>query len=412
MNTLEKLFRLLIGISLISVFEINTSAQKLPEWEEGMLDIHHISTGRGDCAFLIFPDSTTLLIDAGELSEASPRVHSDRNALLRPDNTQTAPEWIIRYIRTFHPGKEKASLDYAFITHYHGDHFGAIDHLIKDSGKGYLLTGITAVGHHIPIKKIIAHGLEDERAKELVKNSELLQNYLKFVEYQSSKFGTQHIEFQVGSNRQISLLKNSGRYPEFEVRNLFGSGKIWNGYSDDQYFISFPEAADIRFNDSSNGIRISYGKFDYYTGGDITGVDNDSFFPFSSMDAQTAPIIGPVDIATLNHHGNRDSQSPYYIRTIRPQVWVLQNWSSDHPGEDVLRRLISESLYPGERDIYASVILDPSRSVLGNNIGRITQETGHIVIRVYPGGENFSVFVLDDFSKDYKVIFQKNYLSR
>ncbi len=56
-----------IGVILLSCLGINIIAQKLPDWEEGMMDIHHINTGRGDAAFLILPDGTTFLIDAGDM---------------------------------------------------------------------------------------------------------------------------------------------------------------------------------------------------------------------------------------------------------------------------------------------------------------------------------------------------------
>src|SRR5690606_8392419 len=36
----------------------------LPDWEEGYLDIHAINTGRGESTLLIFPDGTTMLVDA------------------------------------------------------------------------------------------------------------------------------------------------------------------------------------------------------------------------------------------------------------------------------------------------------------------------------------------------------------
>ena len=39
----------------------------LPEWQAGYLDIHQVSTGRGNAAYLIFPDGTTMLLDAGDL---------------------------------------------------------------------------------------------------------------------------------------------------------------------------------------------------------------------------------------------------------------------------------------------------------------------------------------------------------
>ena len=71
---------------------------QLPPWENGMLDIHHINTGRGDATFFIFPDATTLLVDAGDMSETHSRTLSARNAEQKPDNSKTAPEWIVDYI--------------------------------------------------------------------------------------------------------------------------------------------------------------------------------------------------------------------------------------------------------------------------------------------------------------------------
>ena len=41
-----------------------------------MLDIHQISTGRGNAGLYIFPDGTTLLVDAGELPTKTAAAHS------------------------------------------------------------------------------------------------------------------------------------------------------------------------------------------------------------------------------------------------------------------------------------------------------------------------------------------------
>ena len=38
----------------------------LPAWAPGTLDIHQIVTGRDNAAFVMFPDGTTLLLDAGD----------------------------------------------------------------------------------------------------------------------------------------------------------------------------------------------------------------------------------------------------------------------------------------------------------------------------------------------------------
>src|SRR6187399_3039985 len=43
--------------------------ETLPPWTEGYLYINHISTGRGNSAYVVMPDGTTLLIDAGETDQ-------------------------------------------------------------------------------------------------------------------------------------------------------------------------------------------------------------------------------------------------------------------------------------------------------------------------------------------------------
>jgi len=35
-------------------------------WHEGEMDLHHIYTGRGESNFMIFPDGTSMLVDAGD----------------------------------------------------------------------------------------------------------------------------------------------------------------------------------------------------------------------------------------------------------------------------------------------------------------------------------------------------------
>ncbi len=54
----------------------------LPPWQEGYLDIHHISTGRGNASFILFPDGTSLVVDCGDISETHTRVLSGKNTPL------------------------------------------------------------------------------------------------------------------------------------------------------------------------------------------------------------------------------------------------------------------------------------------------------------------------------------------
>jgi beta-lactamase superfamily II metal-dependent hydrolase len=154
----------------------------------------------------------------------------------------------------------------------------------------------------------------------------------------------------------------------------------------------------------STCIKITYGNFDYFTGGDISGIDAFGGTDLSSVESHIAPVVGPVDVATLNHHGNRDSQNAYYVRTIRPRVWVQQNWSSDHPGEEVLRRITSETLYPGERDIFSTIMLQANKDVIGDRLNAYKSQQGHIVVRVYNGGAKYEVYILNDASEKREVL--------
>ncbi len=416
------LFVLVLG-AIVS----NAQEQTLPLWKPGMLDIHHIQTGRGDAAFFIFPDGTTMIVDAGDMSETYPRITSPRNTPLVPDDSKTAGEWIADYIKQFHPDGEEAVLDYAIVTHFHDDHFGEIDHTSKKSKWGdYLISGITEVGEHIPINKLIDRDYpeynfpfdqksEEYQQKLLAKKSHYdstiissMDNYWKFIEYQKNKRGLVAEQISVGSKDQIILRKSPSTYPDFRVRNICGNGIAWSGWDGEAFELVpqeiLPGSAIPGENSLSIGLKISYGEFDYFTGGDIAGNDSYGEGYLESVEAQVAPVIGPVDVATLNHHGNRDSQSAFYVRTIRPKVWIGQTWSSDHPGDDVLRRISLKNLYPGERYIFSTAMLEANRLVIGDRIDRMYQSSsGHIVVRVEIGGESYMLYVLDENDPERKI---------
>jgi len=394
----------------------NGQDQKLPEWQPGFLDIHHINTGRGDAAFMVFPDGTTMLVDAGDMSETHPRTTSRRNAKLVPNKSKTAPQWIVDYIHQFLPEKQERRLDYALITHYHDDHFGELDSLRKIAPGGYQLTGIMEVGTLIPIKKLIDRGfnypinLKDKEVQSQERFSRdaygmipTLKEYWNFIAYQSEKVGLENEALQVGSNNQIELKHHPKDYPKFSVQNIASNGDIWTGY-DNSFYPLFKEGEYPGENPLSNAIRIDFGKFNYYTGGDIAGINGLGQTDIDALESHVAPVVGPVDVATLNHHGNRDSQNPFYVRTIRPKVWIQQNWTADHPGEEVLRRITSKKLYPGDRDIFSTIMLQGTKDVIGGRLNQYKSQNGHIVVRVYDNGDTYDVYVLDDTSEEREII--------
>lgn len=395
----------------------------LPKWQKGYLDLHHINTGRGDAAFIIFPDGTTLLVDAGDISESRPRTLTSRNAKLKPNNTKTAGEWIVNYIHQFHPKSTAAKIDYALITHFHEDHMGEIDETSRLSELGnFPISGMTEVAEVIPVDTLVDRAYPDYSLPEPMKTNVFrekmlssndfddksyittMEAYWQFLEVHKKKRDMSIQGIQVGSKQQITLQKQARDFANFSVIPIHGNGVAWTGWENSTF--SLVDGGERPGeNNLSIGIRISYGQFDYYTGGDISG-NNDYGSPdFSSEEAKVAPVIGPVDVATLNHHGNSDSQSSYYVRSIRPKIWIQQSWSSDHPGDEVLSRITSTALYPGKRYLFANNLLTATKNVIGSKANRVYSATqGHIVVRVYDRGEHYQVIVLDDSNKDRKVL--------
>ena len=406
---LSAIFAVFWGLSTSLAFS-QTPGETLPPWQPGQLDLHHINTGRGDAAFYILPDGTTMLVDAGDMSETRPRTLSPRTTSMKPDNSQSAGAWIVDYIKQFSPKNRPLKLDYALITHFHSDHMGEVDASSPQSHFGdYRVSGITEVVEKIPVKKLIdrtypnyGNGINltspDINARLRVSKdpNDKMLHYWRFLLAQQKHNAMVTEQISVGDKTQLVLNNNPEHYPSFEIRNIHGNGKAWTGWRNETFNL-FAPGADFGENELSLGIRLSYGDFDYYTGGDIPGVAGLGQQNLSRVENLVAPVIGPLDVATLNHHGSRDSQSSYYVRTVRPKVWIQQNWSADHPDNNVLARLTSTQLYPGPRYLFATAMLPAARHVIGNEIDEAYSATsGHIVVRVNKGGADYRVYVLND----------------
>src|SRR5690606_41736761 len=73
---------------------------------------------------------------------------------------------------------------------------------------------------------------------------------------------------------------------------------------------------------------------------------------------------------------------------LQPRVWICQSWTIRHPGEDVLRRIMSPWVYPGERDLFITSLHKINESYIGESRAKdFTSKRGHLVVRVYQGGE-------------------------
>jgi hypothetical protein len=149
-------------------------------------------------------------------------------------------------------------------------------------------------------------------------------------------------------------------------------------------------------NMCSIGLRIRYGRFDLFTGGDMPGVPDAGAPAWQSVETAVARAIGPTDVHVVNHHGSIDPESETFLTTLRSPVMILPAWSPTHPSQDALKRMMTARLYPGPHDIFATLLRAPTRASIGARADQLKADHGHIVVRVAPGGASYRVFVLDE----------------
>ncbi len=395
----------------------------LPKWEEGMLDMHFINSGTGNCMFAILPDGTTLLVDAGEQDPTSPRVLSPRNTPRFPDYSRMGYQWQADYILSILPKTVKPVIDYALVTHFHSDHYGGMYPGIAKSSQGnYFLSGITGLGDIIPFNVIIDRGwyypvdLKAYAMNDPDRFSSLI-NYWNFISHHQSQNELQYQAFNVGSASQFRLTKNQNKYKNFRIQNINANGVVWSGIDNTPNITRLPDTTTVKEtgiipgeNSLSCGILMEYGPFRFYTGGDIQGKQPDFMNKpvWFDMESIVAPVVGEVDVTTANHHANRDAMSADYLAVLKPRVIIQEVWSSDHPGHEALLRMTSEYIWEGERDIFATNMLPANKLVIGSLINENYKSmSGHIVLRVMPEGTEYYVYILDhnDREKLVKAVF-------
>jgi hypothetical protein len=197
------------------------TGQPLPPWTAGSLDIHQISTGRGNAALFILPDGTTMLVDAGAAGDGQPETDP------HPDASRTPGEWITRYLARHLPAGT-TDLDYAVITHFHGDHMGQVRPSSPMDHTGmFRLAGITEVAEQFRIHTLLDRGWPDYAYPSPV-TDESTVNYRRFVDTRRQT-GMTVERLRPGSSSQIVLRHDAPRYPTFAVRNIIAKRRTVDG---------------------------------------------------------------------------------------------------------------------------------------------------------------------------------------
>jgi competence protein ComEC len=236
------------------------------------LDFYFIDAELGNATLIISPSGQSLLIDGGHAG----------------DNNRDANR-VLTAIRA--AGLKQ--IDYLVVTHYHGDHYGAVPE----------------VARHIRIVNWIDHG----PAVEFGRNAEWQQRWGKgdealFREYQAERSKAHHIVIQAGDRIPIKGM---------DVRVLSSAGK--------QISMPVPGAgspnpacltADTRLEDESEdgqsiSLLITFGKFRFVNLSDLTWNNTNRLFCPNNL-------VGNVDLYLTTHHGmSMDKNTPQAVNWSR-----------------------------------------------------------------------------------------------
>lgn len=411
-----------------------TIGQVLPAWQEGYLDIHSINGGRGEAFYYILPDGTTMLVDAAGAPPAELHDYGNdsQGVPSKPNSSTNSGAVIVNYIKHFAPSVANGRLDYFMTSHYHGDHIGSwrsnyatfgwtpfnkegekVSAVKLDEG-GFLLNGIAEVGLAIPIDKVLDRGDWASRPSADYFDSggqKRYQLYVNYLDYAKRKQGTVRETLKIGHDDQVVLKHDAGKYSTFRVLNVAAGGDIWTGKGTEVNTTYVPSAAECSKNHTawaisenifSNVFLLSYGSFDFFSGGDIQ-YSGRSSYSWKDIEKPISVVMKKVEGMKASHHSTANTNSAELLGVLKPDFYIAGVWRDVQPNPATLKRVLSAN--PSTR-IFTTNLVQSNITTLkaeGVDPSTFAATGGHVVVRVLPGGVKYYIYVLDDSNLEYKV---------
>ena len=396
----------------------------LPAWEEGIMDIHFINSTTGESVFIVMPDGTQLLIDAASSTVTTNSNANTTNTGIRsrwdPTKTNTRGSQIIAdYIRKCMEWTGNNQIDYFVTTHYDNDHIGGYTTSLPFSKNSdtYRAIGAAEILDEFQVGKFMDRGYPDYNYPHATKHyKDNVQNYIKAVKWHVANKGLNAEMFKSGVTTQI--VPKTDKY-KVNIQNISVNGEVWTGVGTNVNY-TFPELKDIQCanppeasntdncppeNACSCVMKISYGMFDYFAGGDLQ-YNGKSYFSWKNIELPCAQVAGRVEVMKANHHGVTNTNQADALKAHDPQNIVVCSWVDCHPRTNVLNTMITTlpnvdvhitNFWKGER---------PSGTddkVTDEEAARVKCYDGHIVVRVTDGGKYYRVMTLEDVQGTMKV---------
>jgi competence protein ComEC len=247
------------------------------------LNIYFVDVEGGQSTLLVTPKGESLLIDTGWAGNGTlgakagePSQSRDANRILA-----AARDAGIRQI------------DYALITHFHGDHDG----------------GVVELSQLLPIRHFVDHGGFAAGA-QVDAGAEAA-----YEAYRTIRDKVDHIEPKPGDRlplKEIDAVIVSAAASTID-KPFPAAGELNTTCAR-----SALPAGDTAENPRSTGLVVTFGQFRFLDVGDLTG---EPLFKLACPNN----MIGPVDAYLVAHHGGADASDPATFAAFNPRIVIMNN---------------------------------------------------------------------------------------
>jgi competence protein ComEC len=276
-------FSLVVGLSLSAVTSAGAQSKSL--------QIYVIDVEGGNATLIVSPTGESLLIDTGNPSNGR---DADRVVEAAKDAGLT-------------------QIDHLIITHYHGDHIGALPELTPK----------------FPIRHFIDHG----------PNIDPMGSGAKF----------ESIYKELYAKAKHTVAKPGDRLPiaGVDIRVVTSAGEtikapLPGGGGMNPYCASYKPGMNNLEDPMSVGVHITFGRFRAIHLGDLT--KNKEFELMCP-----ANRLGTVDAILGAHHGQATSNSELLVHAVRPRVVIMNNGTRKGGEPETMTTMYSS---PGLEDLW------------------------------------------------------------
>ena len=280
--------------------------------------------------------------------------------------------------------------------------------LLKIPGKA---DGIAEAGEFLSFKKIVDRGWPDYNFPLPVeKDNVSFFNYRKFVDWKMKTENVKMEKFVVGADDQFVQLKEKQKAKYFIVRNITSSGTIWTGTQNqvNDLVSANPKntAGRINENSMSTGMLFQYGKFKYFTAGDLCKSFLQKNGEEINIEVEAGKLVGEIDVCKSSHHGYTDALMQDFVNSVNAKVYITPVWDSKHIHAEPMGRIIANPKSGKETLIIPTHISDEQRVKFAENqfLKHIPDMTGHTVVKVARGGKKYKIYILKDSDASREVL--------